>query len=198
MEKETKWTIDLIHSEIEFKVRHLMIAFVKGSFKKFDASIYTSGKDFTTAEIDLWIDVESISTGDEKRDEHLCSPEFFDAEKHKQIVFSSETISKPDELGHHELWGDLTIKGITKHVMLIVDFGGMAKDLSGNEKAGFEISGKINRRDFGLNWNKTMELGGVMVSEDVNFHCELELINQGISDLIMVLENEATHDGVRK
>ncbi len=198
MEKKTKWTIDLSHSEIEFKVRHLMIASVKGSFKKFDASIYTSGKDFTTAEIDLWIDVESISTGDEKRDEHLCSPEFFDAEKHKQIVFSSETISKPDELGHQELWGDLTIKGITKHVMLTVDFGGMAKDLSGNEKAGFEITGKINRRDFGLNWNKTMELGGVMVSEDVNFHCELELINQGISDLIMVLENEAIHDGVQK
>lgn len=102
--KETKWSIDQSHSEITFKVRHLMIAHAKGSFKVFDASIYTNAKDFTTAEIDLWIDTSSIITGDEKRDVHLKSADFFDAEKHKQITFTSSTIGKADKDGVHEIW----------------------------------------------------------------------------------------------
>ena len=196
MENETKWSIDLSHSEIEFKVRHLMIAHVKGSFKNFDASIYTTGKDFKTAEIDLWIDVNSISAGDDKRDAHLKSADFFDVENHKQIIFTSQTIEKADSLGHHELWGYLTMKGITKHVKLNVEFGGIAKDLSGNEKAGFVISGKFNRKDWELNWNKAVELGGLMIGEEVSISCDIELINQGVKDLIMVLDSTASQDGL--
>src|SRR5471030_2844902 len=122
MKKENKWSLDQKHSEIAFKVRHLMIAHVKGSFKTFDASVYTSGKDFTTAEIDLWIDTASISTGNTDRDEHLKGVDFFDVQHHKQITFTSNTIEKGDEEGNHDLWGELTMKGITKKIKLSVEF----------------------------------------------------------------------------
>src|ERR1039457_6171407 len=125
MKNETKWSMDLAHSEVSFKVRHLMISNVKGTFKIFDASIYTNAKDFTTADIDLWIDAASISTGDVKRDEHLMSADFFDVKNHKQITFTSSTIGKADASGNHELWGELTMKGVTKNVKLNAQFGGI-------------------------------------------------------------------------
>ena len=188
MSKETKWSIDPSHSEISFKVRHLMIAHVKGSFKSFDASIYTEGTDFTTADIDLWIDAASIDTSDTTRDEHLKGPDFFDVANHKQLNFTSSTIGKPDKDGNHELWGELTIKGITKNVKLMVQFGGLVKDPWANEKAGFTLIGTINRTDWGLIWNSTLEAGGIMVSEEVTISCEVELINAGKKDLVMQLD----------
>ena len=166
-----------------------MIAHVKGVFRKFDASIYTSGNDFTTAQIDLWIDPSSISTGDAQRDAHLTGVDFFDAENHKQIGFTSSTIGKADENSNHELWGELTIKGITKNVKLNVEFGGIVIDPWGKEKAGFTVSGKINRADWGLVWNTAMETGGLMVSEEVNISCEVELVNIGKKDLTMALDS---------
>jgi len=174
-----KWTLDLAHSDIEFKVRHLMISNVKGTFKTFDASIYTFEKDFTTAEIDLSIDASSIDTGDAKRDEHLKSADFFDVENHKQISFVSNTFGPADVYGNQEVWGDLTIKGITKNIELNVRFGGIITDPWGNEKAGFTVTGVINRTDFGLVWNATLETGGFMVSEEVSISCEIELTNAG-------------------
>ena len=123
MTNQTKWSIDQTHSAIDFKVKHLMISNVKGAFKLFDASIYTTLKDFTTAEIDLWIDVASVTTGDAKRDEHLRGADFFDVQKHKQITFTSSTIGKSDKDGNRELWGELTMKGITKNIKLNVQFG---------------------------------------------------------------------------
>lgn len=191
MSKETKWSIDPSHSEISFKVRHLMIAHVKGSFKSFDASIYTEGTDFTTADIDLWIDAASINTGDSTRDEHLKGPDFFDVANHKQLNFTSSTIGKPDKDGNHELWGELTIKGITKNVKLMVQFGRLVKDPWANEKAGFTLTGTINRTDWGLIWNSTLEAGGIMVSEEVTITCEVELINAGKKDLVMQLDEIA-------
>ncbi len=188
MTNETKWSIDQSHCEIAFKVRHLMIAHVKGTFKIFDASIYTKGKDFTTAQIDLWIDSSSITTGDAKRDEHLKSSEFFDVQNHKQISFTSSTIGKPDSAGNHELWGELTLRGIKKNIQLNVQFGGIVTDPYGNEKAGFTVSGKINRSDFGLIWNAAIETGGMMVSDEVTISCEIELINVGIKEKAMELE----------
>ena len=188
MSKETKWSIDPSHSEISFKVRHLMIAHVKGSFKSFDASIYTEGTDFTTADIDLWIDAASIDTGDTTRDEHLKGPDFFDVANHKQLNFTSSTIGKPDKDGNHELWGELTIKGITKNVKLMVQFGGLVKDPWANEKAGFTLTGTINRTDWGLIWNSTLEAGGIMVSEEVTISCEVELMNAGKKDLVIQLD----------
>ena len=191
MTNQTKWAIDPAHSDITFKIRHLMIAHVKGSFKTFDASIYTSDKDFSTAIIDLWIDTASITTGDEKRDEHLKSADFFDVEIHKQITFTSGSIEKPDTDGNHELWGELTIKGITKKIKLDVEFGGIIKDPWGNEKAGFAITGKINRTDWGLVWNTAIETGGIMVGEEVKISCEVELTNAGIKEMEMELEATA-------
>ena len=188
MKNQTKWSIDQAHSEITFKVRHLMIAHVKGSFRIFDASIYTTDKDFTTAQIDLWIDTSSITTGDSKRDEHLKGSDFFDVEIHKQIAFTSGDIEKADADGNHELWGELTMKGITKKVQLTVQFGGIIIDPWGNEKAGFTVTGKINRNDWGLVWNTAMETGGLLVGEEVKISCEVELINAGQKELIMEME----------
>ena len=173
----TKWSLDRAHSEIAFKVRHLMIAHVKGTFKTFDASIYTNDKNFTAVEIDLWIDAASITTGDAKRDEHLKSADFFDVQNYKRITFNSSAIEKADANGNHELWGELTMKGITRNIKLMVQFGGTVNDPWGNERAGFTVSGKINRNDWGLKWNKIIEAGGLMVSEDVIISCEVELTN---------------------
>ena len=189
MKNETKWSIDQAHSEIAFKVRHLMIAHVKGTFKVFDASIYTTAKDFTTATIDLWIDPASITTGDVKRDEHLKGVDFFDVKNHKEITFTSSTIGKADSTGNHELWGELTMKGITKNLKLDVQFGGIANDPWGNEKAGFTVAGKINRSDYGLAWNTATETGGVMISDEVTISCEVELTNVGQTDLTMELKS---------
>ncbi len=188
---KTKWEIDQAHSDISFKVRHLMIAHVKGAFKSFDASIYTNGNDFATADIDLWIDAASISTGDAKRDEHLKSADFFDVENHKQITFTSSTIGKADKDGNHELWGELTMRGLTKNLMLMVQFGGITMDPWGNEKAGFTVSGKINRSDWELSWNTTIETGGLMVGDEINISCEIELVNMSKKQLTMKLETAA-------
>lgn len=191
MTNQLKWTIDPAHSEITFKVRHLMIAHVKGAFKIFDANIYTTDKDFTTAEIDLWIDASSLTTGDAKRDEHLKSTDFFDVQNHKQITFISDTIEKSGPDGNYEVWGELTMKGVTKKIKLNTEFGGMIKDPWGNEKAGFTVTGKINRTDWGLTWNAILEAGRVMVSEEVTISCDIQLTNAGERDLKMELDSVA-------
>src|SRR4051812_29800101 len=116
--KKQKWSIDAVHSEIGFKVKHLMITNVKGSFKEFDASIYTTAENFITSEIDFWVNPASIDTGDTRRDEHLKSADFFDVENHKQITFKGNTYEAADNDGSYELYGDLTIKGITKQIKL--------------------------------------------------------------------------------
>jgi polyisoprenoid-binding protein YceI len=193
---QTKWSIDQAHCEIAFKVKHLMIAHVKGTFKTFDANIYTSSDDFTTADIDLWIDPSSIMTGDSKRDEHLKSPEFLDVLNHRQITFISSTIGQPDKTGNHELWGELTLLGITKNVMLNVQFGGTVRDPWQNEKAGFTVTGVIKRSDWGLVWNATLETGGVMVSDDVNIFCEIELINKGQTEPGIKLGKSGRYKGI--
>ena len=175
---KTKWGIDHAHSEISFQVKHMMITNVKGIFKEFDASIYTTGEDFVTFEIDFWMNPETIDTGDEKRDAHLKGPQFFDIENHKQITFSGNTIENADKNGKYELYGDLIIKGITKRIKLDVEFGGVMKDPWQNEKAGFSIQGKISRKDWNLNWNSVLEAGGVLVSDEVIIRCELQLLKQ--------------------
>ncbi len=177
MLNKTKWSIDPTHSSIQFKVRHLMIANVKGVFKKFEASIYTTEKNFSTAEIDVTIEASSIDTGDTTRDEHLKSVDFFDVIKFPQINFTASSIAPSDADGKHELWGRLTMKGITKLIQLNAQFGGIVKDPWGIEKAGFTITGKINRSDWGLVWNATLETGVFMVSEEIAITGEVELMN---------------------
>jgi polyisoprenoid-binding protein YceI len=187
MANEIKWSVDQSHSEIAFKVRHLMISFTKGSFKVFDASIYTTDTDFTTAQIDCWIEAASINTGDDARDEHLRSAEFFDVAKFPQISFVASTIGQPEKDGNHVLWGELTMKGITKTLRLDVIFGGVMTDPYGNEKAGFTVTGVINRSDWGLTWNTNLNAGNFMLGEEVTITCDLELINKGGKDMVMEL-----------
>lgn len=173
---KTKWGIDIAHSEIGFKVKHLMIANVRGSFKEYEASIYTTGEDFMTAEIDVTINPASIDTGEANRDAHLKGEDFFDVEKHKEIIFVANTYENVDNDGSYELYGDLTMKGVTKRIKLDVEFGGIVKDPWGNQKAVFTINGKINRKDFGLTWNAILETGGIAVSEDIAINCEIQLV----------------------
>jgi polyisoprenoid-binding protein YceI len=193
MTNQTKWSIDPTHSDISFKIGHLMISNVKGSFKVFDASIYTVGDDFTTADIDVWIEARSISTGDAKRDEHLTGPDFFDVNQFQQIKFNSSAIGPADPDGNHVLWGELIIKGISNDIKLNVVFGGIATDPYGKEKAGFTITGKLRRKDYGLNWNTPLETGGILISDDVLISCEIELINLGQKDLLLDLQPVTDH-----
>lgn len=174
---KTKWVIDPVHSEISFKVKHLMISNVKGTFKEFDATVYSDGDDFSTAAIEFSLKPASVDTGVADRDGHLKSPDFFDVEKFETISFKSESLNKVDD-ENYELSGDMTIKGITKNLKLAVEFGGVAKDPWGNSKAGFTLNGKINRKDWDLTWNAALEAGGVLVGETVTIICEVQLLKQ--------------------
>jgi len=175
METNTKWAIDPSHSEITFKVKHLMITNIKGEFKEFSATVLTEGNDFSTAEIDFTANAASVYTGSEDRDTHLKSPDFFDAEQFAQLKFVSAKVEKESD-SDFKLYGDLTIKDVTNKVKLDVEFGGLMKDPWGVEKAGFTVSGKINRKDWGLNWNAALEAGGVLVSDEVKISCDIQLI----------------------
>lgn len=166
------WNLDAAHSEAGFKVKHLMINNVKGQFKSFQVEVNSSSDDFKSSSIAFTADVSSIDTANEQRDQHLQSADFFDAEKFPQIKFQSTAYNGS------VLEGNLTIKDVTKPVKLEVEFGGIAKDPWGNTKAGFTVSGKINRKDWGLNWNAALETGGVLVSEEVTVMAEIQLIKQ--------------------
>ena len=172
---QEKWIIDVSHSNISFKVKHLGITHVKGSFKEFDASIYTSNDHFMTAEIDCWINAGSVSTNNIDRDKHLVSGDFFDVDNFPQISFMGNSYEAIDGDGSYALWGEITIKGITKKVKLDVEFGGIVKDPWGNEKAGFSIHGTINRKDFGLQWNAAIEAGGFLLGDEVKLIAEIQL-----------------------
>jgi polyisoprenoid-binding protein YceI len=177
MSAKTTWVIDPTHSEIAFKVKHLMISNVKGSFSEFSGQVLTEGDDFSTAEISFQINPASISTGVADRDGHLKSPDFFDVEKFTEITFTSGKLSKTGD-GEFVLSGDLAIKGVSNAVKLEVEFGGLMTDPWGNEKAGFTLNGKINRKDFGLTWNAALEAGGVLVGEEIRINCDVELAKQ--------------------
>ena len=172
----TKWILDPSHSEVEFKVKHMMISNVSGKFTKFDASLETEGEDFMTAKISFTADVTSISTGADQRDEHLKSPEFFDAAQFPQLKFVATKYENVDDDGSYEVYGDLTIHGVTKTVKLDAEFGGVIKDPWGNTRAGITASGKINRKDFGLTWHGVTETGSLIVSDEVRVHVGLEFV----------------------
>jgi polyisoprenoid-binding protein YceI len=191
--KKTKWTIDPAHSEIGFKIRHLMIAYVTGRFTVFDGTATTNGNDFRTADVDVWVDASSVTTGDAKRDAHLRSAEFFDTENHRQITFSTTGIRK--SAGKmYELWGNLNIRGIPREIKLDVEFGGITKDESGKEKAGFTITGSINRKDWNLNWNSLLESGGTVVGDEVFINCEIEVIKKQDEEMKMEMETSAEEE----
>ena len=165
----TKWNLDPSHSEITFKVRHMMISNVKGEFKNFNVDLESEDENFKNVKASASIDTSSISTNNTDRDNHLKSAEFFNAEAHPQITFETDSLND-------DVTGNLTINGVTKPVKLEVDFGGINVDPWGQTKAGFSFEGKINRSDFGLNWNAALEAGGVMVSDEVKIAGELQFV----------------------
>ena len=173
---KTKWIVDPTHSEVHFKVKHLVISTVTGTFNVFDGQLETENDDFTGAEINFSLDVATVDTNQEQRDEHLKSAEFFDSAQYPQISFISTSFTKEGD--DYELSGDLTIRDVTRRVKLDVEFGGSATDFYGNEKVGFEINGKINRKDFGLTWSGITEAGAIVVGEDIKLSINLQFAKQ--------------------
>lgn len=171
------YKIDAAHSEITFKVKHLMITNVTGNFNQFDATLEAANVDFSDASISFEADINSINTNNEQRDGHLKSDDFFAAEKFPKLSFVSTSFAKNAD-GEYTLAGNLTIRDVTKPVELAVEYGGTMVDPWGQTKAGFEISGKINRKDFGLQWTATTEAGGIVVSDEVKLHLSVQMIKQ--------------------
>ena len=172
----TKWVLDPTHSEVQFKVKHLVISTVTGAFKSFEGSLETDSEDFQNAKVNITLDVNSIDTNQEQRDGHLKSGEFFDAETYPKISFTSTSLTKDG--GDYKLTGDLTIKEVTKPVTLDVEFGGSAADFYGNTKAGFDVTGKINRKEFGLTWDGITEAGAIVVGEDIKLQASVQFTKQ--------------------
>ncbi|MEO9021593.1 MAG: YceI family protein [Ginsengibacter sp.] len=179
----TKWSVDPTHTEITFKVKHLMITTVTGHFKNYTINVETVGDDFHTAKkIEFSADINSIDTANEQRNAHLRSADFFNVEKNPQLHFSGEKYEvNGDEAKLH---GNLTIGGITKPLTLKVEFGGLINDPWGGERAGFSISGKLSRKEFGMTYNAALEAGGVVVGDEVKINAEVELVKQVAEKLV--------------
>ena len=165
----TKWNLDPTHSEITFKVKHMMISNVKGSFTNFNSELESEDETFKNVTVKTSIQTDSINTNNTDRDNHLKSEDFFNVAVNPEITFESNSLN-------NEVTGNLTINGVTKPVALEVEFGGINVDPWGNTKAGFSFEGKIKRSDFGLNWNSALETGGVLVSDEVKIACELQYV----------------------
>jgi polyisoprenoid-binding protein YceI len=174
----TTWKIDPAHTEIEFKARHLMITSVTGRFDAFDGTVEAEDENFLTSKISFSADVHSINTGDKQRDAHLKSEDFFNASQFPALTFESTKIEKSNDDDTYIVWGNITIRGTTKLVKLVVESGGIIKDPWGNTRAGFELSTKVNRKEFGLTWNAVTETGGIVVGDEIRIHCAVELVKE--------------------
>lgn len=173
----TTWIIDPTHSEVQFKVKHLVISTVTGSFKTFEGQIITESDDFDGAKISFLADTSSIDTNQEQRDVHLKSAEFFDVEKYPKMTFANGILIKTGEATFN-LKGDLTIKDVTKPFELKAEYGGNMTDFYGNHKSGFELTGKVNRKEFGLTWSAVTEAGGIVVSDEVKLNANIQVVKQ--------------------
>ena len=173
----TKWVVDPVHSEIQFKVKHLMITTVTGYFRKFNVEVETEGDDFTKASrIVVTADIDSIDTNNAQRDTHLKSPDFFDAGQYSELKFEGKKYEKSGD--NYKLFGDLTIRSVTKPITLDIEFGGIVKDPYGQTKAGFTVTGKIRRKEFGLVWDAVTEAGQIVVGDEIRILAEIQLIKQ--------------------
>ena len=170
------WAIDPSHSDVGFSVRHLMISKTKGEFKKVSGTAEIDDKNPTQSRMRLEIDVNSIDTDDQKRDQHLTSPDFFDAQKYPKIIFESKKITKAGK--GYKVSGDLTMHGVTKPITLDATLTKPVASPFGTANRGVEVSGTINRKDFGMTWNKSLDGGGLVVGEEVNIDVVLELIKR--------------------
>lgn len=171
------WVIDASHSLVSFSVRHLMISNVRGRFETFNGTVDFNEKDPARSSVNVQIDAASINTKDDKRDAHLKSADFLDVEKHPQLTFVSKRVEKTSS-NTGRILGDLTLHGVTREVALEVEYNGQSKSPWGTTSAGFTASTRLNRKDFGLNWNVALETGGVLVGDEVKIEIELEVVNQ--------------------
>lgn len=171
----TKWALDPTHSELQFKVRHLMVSNVTGHFKQFDATVETEGDDLTTAKVQFTAVASSVSTNNEQRDAHLRNNDFFDTDNHPEITFTSSKMDKVDE-ENYKLHGTLTMRGNSHPVTLNVEHGGVMQDPWGNTRTGFTISGKINRKDYGVSFGMVSETGGLLLGDEVTINANAEFV----------------------
>ncbi len=171
------WKIDPAHSEIKFKARHLVVSTVTGYFTAFSGTVESQNDDFTDAVISFEADVDSLTTNNEQRDGHLKSADFFDVENHPKLTFRSTAIRKKSG-SDYVVEGDITIRGTTKHIVLDTEYNGTVKGMGGNDVAGFEMKGKLNRMEFGLQWNAITEAGGIVVGDEIKIEIAVELVKQ--------------------
>ena len=174
MTNKTTWAIDPVHSDVQFKIKHLVISNVTGAFKKFEGSIIQEGDDFNNAKVNFTIDVKSIDTNQAQRDEHLQSGDFFAADLYPQIIFNSTSFVKVDD-DNYKMGGNLTMRGVTKSIELSVEHGGSEDNGHGILKYGFEVTGIVNRKEFGMTWNKILDSGGLGLSEDVKLIASIQV-----------------------
>ena len=178
----TKWALDPTHSEVHFKVRHL-VSHVSGLFKKFDATVETEGDDISTAKVHFTADIESISTNNEQRDGHLKTGDFFDVANHPQLIFNSTSMQKVDD-ENYNMHGVLEMRGVKKDIVLHVTFGGIAPDPWGNMRSGFGVTGKINRMDYGVSFGGIAEAGTLVLGHDVTISANAELVKEKVAELV--------------
>lgn len=179
----TKWTLDLTHSELNFKIRHLMISNVSGAFTDFQVEMVTEDEDISTGTIRLLAKMDSVTTKNAQRDEHLRSADFFEVSKYPELKFVSTKIVKQDE-ENFDLYGNMTMKGITKPVTLHVEHSGITNDPWGGERAGFNITGKINRTDWGVTFNSVLETGGVALAEEIKIFSEIQMVKARVAEAV--------------
>lgn len=175
--EKTLWKIDTAHSEVQFKIKHLVISTVTGSFDEYDATVEQHGDTFEDADVHFEAKTASVNTGNEQRDEHLRSDDFFNAEKYPKITFEGKSLEKTGD-DEYELTGDLTIRDVTQEITLDVLHGGTVEDHMGNVKSGFEINGEINRKDFGLNWDAVTEAGNLVAGKNVKLQLNVQFAQQ--------------------
>ncbi len=173
----TKWALDSMHSEVQFKVKHLMVSTVTGYFKQFNATVETESDDFSTAKIHFTADINSISTNNEQRDTHLKTSDFFDTDNHPELKFESDRLEKINNESY-KLHGTLTMRGISKKVTFNVEYGGIMQDPWGNTRVGFSVTGKINRKDYGVSFGMVTETGGLLLGDEVTVIANTEFVKQ--------------------
>jgi polyisoprenoid-binding protein YceI len=183
IEHDTKWVIDPTHSEVYFKVKHLMISTVTGQFKRFSGTVETEGDDFTTAKIRFTADIGSIDTNNEQRDAHLKNGDFFDVDNHPQLTFEGDKLERIDD-EEYKLYGTLTMRGVGRSLVFNVQFGGLTTDPWGNTRVGFSVSGKIDRQEYGISFGAVTETGGLLLGNEVKIYAEVQFVKQEVLEAV--------------
>ena len=178
--ESTTWVLDPTHSELQFKIKHLMISTVTGQFNQFKGTVETNNDDFTSAKVHFEAEINSISTNNEQRDEHLKAGDFFNAEIYPKLVFEGENMEKTG-VDEYKLRGILTIKEVSRKLVLDVEFGGITKDPWGNTRTGFSVAGKINRQDYGISFGAVSETGGLLLGDDVKINANVQFVKEAVA-----------------